>query len=245
VSSPDTLHLDPELVALLALGEDVADPAARGHLAGCAQCRDEVDSYASVVASARHVAPDDRLVDPPAEVWTRVQAELAADREPAPVADLATARRKRSGLSWVALAAAACLGAVVGGGVVHAVLDTASAPVVAASPPVLATASLAPLDGSTAHGSVEVVKSTNGPRVEVGVSGVEHPASGFYEVWLLDPATGHMVSLGELDENLRGDFTMPANVAMSQYHVVDVSWEPDDGNPAHSTNSLARGSLQA
>jgi hypothetical protein len=43
-------HLDPELTALIALGEDVGD---RQHLAGCAECQAQVDRLAAVVSVAR------------------------------------------------------------------------------------------------------------------------------------------------------------------------------------------------
>jgi hypothetical protein len=36
---------------------------------------------------------------------------------------------------------------------------------------------------------------------------------------------------------------VPADLDLSKYKIVDVSVEPYDGNPAHSTDSLVRGSL--
>ena len=51
-----------------------------------------------------------------------------------------------------------------------------------------------------------------------------------------------MVSLGVLDGD-HGSFAVPADLDLSAYDQVDVSQEPYDGNPAHSTESLARGRL--
>ncbi len=35
-------HVDPDVLALLALGEDVASPEERSHVADCAACRAEL-----------------------------------------------------------------------------------------------------------------------------------------------------------------------------------------------------------
>ena len=49
-----------------------------------------------------------------------------------------------------------------------------------------------------------------------------------------------MVALGVID-GTRGVFTVPASLNLTRYSEVDVSREPFDGDPAHSTVSLARG----
>ena len=49
-------HGDPEVLALVALGEPV-DERTRLHLAGCDVCRGEVTSLSGVVATARSVGP--------------------------------------------------------------------------------------------------------------------------------------------------------------------------------------------
>jgi hypothetical protein len=73
------------------------------------------------------------------------------------------------------------------------------------------------------------------------VSGVPSDP-GFVEVWLLDAKTGGMVALGVLDGD-HGSFAVPPGLDLSAYDQVDVSKEPYDGDPAHSTESLARGRL--
>ena len=52
-----------------------------------------------------------------------------------------------------------------------------------------------------------------------------------------------MVALGFLTAGTEGDFVVPAGLLGSGYRTVDISLEPDDGNPAHSGVSLARGTL--
>jgi hypothetical protein len=64
---------------------------------------------------------------------------------------------------------------------------------------------------------------------------------GFYEVWLLS-ADGGAQSLGALQGDA-GSYVVPAGVDLSEYDTVDVSLEPYDGDPTHSTDSIARGTL--
>ncbi len=64
---------------------------------------------------------------------------------------------------------------------------------------------------------------------------------GFYEVWLLSADSG-AVSLGNL-QGASGTYLVPYGVDLSDYDTVDVSLEPYDGDPEHSTDSIARGVL--
>jgi hypothetical protein len=68
-------HVDPEVLALIALGEPASD-ADRAHLSTCAACAQEVESLAAVVRVGRSVTPADTLVAPPPAVWDRIRAEL-------------------------------------------------------------------------------------------------------------------------------------------------------------------------
>jgi len=82
----DELHVDDDVLALLALGEQAGTDAERAHVAGCALCTDEVTALADVVGLAR--GGDAALVPPSAQVWDRVAAELGlatsrADADPA------------------------------------------------------------------------------------------------------------------------------------------------------------------
>ncbi len=246
MSTRDDQHLDPELMALLGLGETPGSPddlaSAQRHLSACGWCTSEVDEFAAVTRTARLITPDDALVAPPDSVWAEVSREISPPR-----IDLARAGRTASGargrhrFSWVTLAAAACVGLLVGGGAVFAG-TSGQRPTPSQPPAVVAAASLTPLAGSAAHGSVEVVSTTSGPRVLVDVSGLA-ATDGYYEVWLLDRKGDKLVALGALDGTSHGSFAMPPGVAMSDYPVVDVSLEPSDGNPAHSHQSLVRGTL--
>jgi Anti-sigma-K factor rskA, C-terminal len=70
------MHTDPEVLALLALGEHVTDPADTDHLAGCEQCRTELEALSRIIQHGRG-APNGATLDTPSEaVWTAIQAEL-------------------------------------------------------------------------------------------------------------------------------------------------------------------------
>ena len=67
--------------------------------------------------------------------------------------------------------------------------------------------------------------------------------TGTREVWLLNEDGRRMVSLGLLAPGESGDFTLPERLLAEGYRVVDISYEPDDGDPVHSGQSLARGTI--
>ncbi|TQO18958.1 anti-sigma-K factor rskA [Rhodoglobus vestalii] len=74
-------HVDPDILALLALGEEAAVPEDSAHLSECDQCRREVEllSRAALVGRSTFDAGD--LLDPPARVWSRITDELSFSSE--------------------------------------------------------------------------------------------------------------------------------------------------------------------
>jgi hypothetical protein len=242
------LHPDAESLALLALGEDV-DGVDRDHLERCATCRSDLAGLRAVVTDARDLGPDDVPVIPPPTVWDRIQREVERER-PAPAASpplpsgdasvvpLAGRRRVRTPL----LALAACLAGLAGG----IPLGLALRPAPPAPEQRLATADLNPLAGSTARGTAEVVTTGGGRRIRLSVSNLPG-RDGFYEAWLLDPATMRLIGLGTLPASEGAEtvtLPVPAGVDLAAYPAVDVSLEPLDGNPGHSGDSVARGALR-
>lgn len=239
-------HIDPDAVALAALGEPL-DPADRAHLVACGDCAREVASLAATVAVGRSGAGE-QLVAPPDAVWERVRDELGLpadlvpdagpaepprpDEPPAPAPRTASGRARSRW--WLAAAAGLVVGGVAGGLVAGAFLrhdDDA----------VLAEARLEPLPGWSANGDAVVEESADGSRtLVVRLSGAE--ADGFREVWLLDREATRLVGLGVLDGD-EGRFTIPVGLDLDDFAVVDVSAEPFDGDPAHSGDSILRGEL--
>ena len=68
---------------------------------------------------------------------------------------------------------------------------------------------------------------------------------GFYEVWLLARNGVSMISLGDLNSDHTGTFTIPPGVDLRNYSRIDVSLQPFNGSTLHSKTSVVRGSLPA
>ncbi|AOT02768.1 anti-sigma factor domain-containing protein [Arthrobacter sp. U41] len=261
-------HLDPESLSLLALGEELGDDAA-DHLRSCASCASEYMGLRRAVVAAKPGPDAATLESPGPQVWAGIHSALglstavaadpldsptASGTRPAPlplppsssVTPLPT-REERAGRKqepgggsgwlrrpgvWLAAAAATAL---LAGGVFWSVQQSQPA----VTP--LARAELAPVDQHSATGSARVVEAKDGQRtLEVRVDKVE--ARGYQEVWLIAPDLTRLVSLGVMTSE-SGTFAVPAGLDLGEFPIVDVSDEPVDGNPAHSSVSIVRGTL--
>ena len=69
-------HLDPEQIALLAMGEPVASDAEADHLAECAECADELALMRHTVIVGRSAIDAGEMETPPEIVWSRISEEL-------------------------------------------------------------------------------------------------------------------------------------------------------------------------
>ena len=69
-------HLDPDQLALLAIGEPVASPDELAHLSSCPSCSRELSEMTRTVRIARSTLGEDGLESPPQHVWTSIAAEL-------------------------------------------------------------------------------------------------------------------------------------------------------------------------
>jgi hypothetical protein len=77
-------HVDPDVLALLALGEPVASPDEERHIAECAACAtalEQLRATAEVGRASRAAGP---LLTPPARVWEGIAAELGIPAEVRP-----------------------------------------------------------------------------------------------------------------------------------------------------------------
>jgi len=227
-------HVDPDTLALLALGEKVADSDAPEHLAQCDECSAELTHFSRAVSAGRSTLDAGELVEPAPRVWTRISDELglAAEPQPAPVIELAPRRR------WVPVVGIAASVALVASVGLTAWGITRPTPAI-----VLASATLDSFPNwPDATGKAVVEESTDGTRV-VQVS-FDAPGLGdeYTEVWLISSDATRLVSLGTVAGS-RGTLTIPAGVDLSIYDLVDVSAEPYDGDPAHSGDSILRGRL--
>lgn len=248
----------PDQESLAAAAVDVRadhDRDVAAHVASCPECAAEVDAYREVLALAR---ADVRPVPPPEHVWDAIEAELAADAdadEPRRSLDLMLgtaddpdhddgvrrlpprSARPQGARWWLPVAAAALVGATVGAVIVG---------VVASDDPqegvVVAEAQLDALPGAVgARGTVRLLG--DGPTSILEVDAELPTPGGFYEVWLADADLGRMYSVGVLDDDGHGRFTLPPGGGLSEFRTIDVSAEDLDGDPAHSTISVLRADL--
>lgn len=239
-------HLDPEQLALLAMGEPVTSAADDAHIAACPGCRNELGELRHAALVGRSVIDAGEMLTPPERVWDAIRDEVGlsaaglqptdaaprtrADRHEAP----RRARRRGFATAWVLAASLVVVATVaVGGWAIGQ--RTAVVEVAAAS-----------LDAFPEHpgavGAAVLEETPDGTRmVRVELEADAAPDS-YREVWLITKDASALVSLGVLD-GAEGTFTVPAEIDVSQYVLVDVSNEPHDGQPGHSGDSIVRGEL--
>lgn len=216
------MHVDEEQLARWALEGDAPDAAAADHLRSCDRCQAELDELRRV-SDLAHSLPS--MGQPSDEVWTRITDELDAGEQ----------RRFRSRT----LAAAAAVAAVAGAGIGVGATLVATDEETPATPTAIR---LEPLAGKSGAGSAGIVQGSGGEQLKVSASGLA-AGSGFYEVWLINTDGKRMVSLGVLNPQADGTFQIPTGATAQGYRIVDISLEPEDGNPEHSHDSLIRGTL--
>lgn len=122
-------HVDPDVLALVALGEPAADDVARAHLATCGRCRAEVESLTGAVRVGRSSDAGEALVAPPAAVWGRIRDELGLSPalEPgSPVTDIPGSAGEQPATSSAPAAPARL--SVVDGGAGHPAPEADAAP---------------------------------------------------------------------------------------------------------------------
>jgi len=256
-------HCEPETLALRALGEPAGSTDDDAHLTACDRCRAELASLRATVDTGRALQPEDVITPPAPQVWQRIADTLELDPSvrpasvgprpvpvsgerlaapsagPAPSAAGAGARpARRLGLVAAALGAAAGLVVGIGGTLMISDENTSDRP----GATVVARADLEPLPDKRAAGVAQVIETTQGRSLSVEVTGLT-ATSGYYEVWLLDADAKRLVSIGLLGSG-EGSFVLPADLDLGDFPVVDISLEPFDGDPAHSTDSVVRGLLQ-
>ncbi len=199
--------------------------------------------------------------EPPASIWEAIAGEVGIDADsdvdddavadpigddavadvgpgaPATVHRLADRRPRWS--TW-ALGAAAAVVAVIAAAVV---LDIGGGD----EPDVLASVEVSSDgldDAPVGLQTRATIEQANGARaVVIDASGVPVGDGEFLELWLINDDISDMVSLGMISAGR--SYQIPADVVLGDFPIIDVSVEPDDGNPLHSGRSVLRGRLDA
>jgi anti-sigma-K factor RskA len=208
-------HVAEELLALIRGELDLDEiRVVTGHLRGCSACRQELVEVAAGIAVMRGL--DDTSAEREA---TPAQLPLPTARRP---------RRSRSALLVAASIALICAGAV-----------TAAAVFTNRNSGPQRTVAFAAIDKSTAHGSVAMKPSGSAQDMNVDTSLATVPRDHYYEVWLLDRASGKMLPVGVLPPDGRGRYRLPTTI-LASYDAVDISLQADNGDPKHSADSVLR-----
>jgi len=199
---------------------------------------------------------------PPAHVWNNIEAALANDFDatfqptdfdhpdeltivepseevvpPEDVIDLAAARetlapsaRRQSMRRLVLAGAASVLAIVLGVSLLSG--DSEPAPTFVAD---ITNANLTEAFDGTAMVTVE------GTQMDISFDG-ELPTDEPVELWVIKPDLSAMRSLGIVEPG-DSEWTWPEDLDPTEYSIVDLSIEPNDGNPAHSGRSFLQGQL--
>jgi hypothetical protein len=235
-------HLDPDDLALAALGEPLSIEA-RDHISSCPSCSEELTDLARVVALGRSAGVDYRQIQPDASVWNRIQdglLDVKSGPSTGSVTELSSKRSRSPRLASFPLLAAAVLGILLGAGLVAVVGAFQSEPTVLASAP-LGPVPDGPAGPQTGFAEVSLVDGVE--MLAITTNDLADP-DGFHEVWLLNLDTGGMIAMGVVPAGSRRIMLpIPTGVDLSAYAAVDISDEPFDGNPAHSSVSVLRGDL--
>jgi Anti-sigma-K factor rskA len=263
------MHTNPEVLALLALGEDSATDEERGHVDSCPVCTREVAELAHLAGVGRAVQGAAPLSEPPPEVWDRIRAEIGFDTMNGVAAPAAATQSAVTDLGARTGAAADRESstdddrepeaepprrAARGRRVMALALAAAIALILGVgiglgwtalsrpTPTVIGQADLTPPSDNWAGSSGEAVLERNAAGQEILIVRMNTPqsSSGIRQVWMMNP-DGAMLPVGIITGN-EGEWTVPIDIE-ADLPVVDVSEEPRDGNPLHSGNSILRGTL--
>jgi hypothetical protein len=236
-------HVDPDQLAELVLAPDDSPSDVRRHVESCTQCAVTLAALSDV----RRMVGEEPLVPAPGGVREQVMAQARA-RPPAgdhvvrPLAATVAADRRRRGIPAWAAGLAAAVALVAGLGVGRLTVPDPAPPKPQDRGAVVAAADLTALDSDADRGVARVVRADD--MVTLRVSARELGGEdGFHEVWLINVDGTRMVALGVLAEWDTGEFQVPRGLLDEGYRIVDISVEPDDGDPTHSGVSLARGEL--
>jgi len=240
-------HVDDELIDLLA-GESDPTTARRlvAHLRSCPRCVDQLISAVFAVCALRASARVElESATPIHESETESESESESDAEgqtaagearlkPSPVDTARAPHRWRKHLA--AVAASVIL--LVAGLLIGSRVASGPAPVTG---PTIVDVKLTPLEAPPSAGGQVTVEATGDTRqLLVRTTSLPAPPTNhFYEVWLLDPKTLKMMSMGVLGPSGQGEYAVTAPI-MAGYSAVDVSLQANDGDPAHSTVSVLR-----
>jgi hypothetical protein len=235
-------HVDPEQLAGLALDPADAPADVLEHAQTCPECA----ALLAALTGVRRRAGADALVPPPAGLRAQVLAEVRSEDAQSPPRPVPAEPAPRRGVPLWLAAVAAALALLAGVGLGRVAAGTTGTPE-AVDPStdagtVVAATELTALDSDAERGEASAVQTDDTFTIRVDASELGDE-SGVREVWLINVDGERMISIGLLASGDEGEFAVPMDLIDEGYRIVDISVEPDDGDPTHSGVSIARGEL--
>jgi anti-sigma-K factor RskA len=213
-----------ELLGPYVLGELTTDEEREleRHLEECPSCWTEL----SIVWGTHNALRRAAASEPPPELKARTLARAKGE---------SSARSRYRWELWAPMAAALLVVAVLGTGLLRAITADSSSGV-----PLAATA-LAP----DAGGEVRVEEVGENLQVKLEVRGLPKLKEGeYYEMWYY-AEDGGRISCGTFRVGPEGDTTvnLTAPATAKHYPEIEITREPDDGDPGASGDEVLKGSF--
>lgn len=211
------------------------------------------DEFGPIMGMLRDGPFEVEPVEPGADLWSKIQtdirgqADLDVDlthqaapehQQPvAPVVSLDGARERRWGKPAAILTAVAAALLLIAVPVGLSLRSDGGGDVL------LAAGELDVLDEASSESAVVELYDTEG-NLWLDLDTSRSAGDGeFLELWLIEPdedgLPADLISLGQIDGS--GAYDIPDDVDLERFSVVDISVEPDDGDPQHSGDSIHRG----
>jgi anti-sigma-K factor RskA len=247
MSEPASPHVE---VAGYLLGKLEADEteAFEAHLAGCHDCRRQLEELGGLPELLAAATPAIPLPDPLRDRALAAVRQAAARAEPAPAAGApipaaeagvpvaatpAPARRPWWRRRWLVVAVAAAVLVVA--------LAIPAALLLGDGGGEVTRLTLVAAEGGGGRGQVTVTRTAGGRSFDVRIQGLPPPPPGsLYELWAVHPRDTlerpQRVSLGTFTTAADGSARLAAFTAApaDRFPVVGVTLEPVDGNPART-----------
>ncbi|MDQ3182034.1 MAG: anti-sigma factor [Actinomycetota bacterium] len=194
------------------------------HLEECSGCRNEMDRVRQTHSFLRQLAAS----EPPPELKARVLAQVRSE---------SPARSGGGRWFWGSAAAALLVVAVVGIALLQVLTGGSSTGV-----PLTATAL-----AREAGGEVQVEEAGRNFRVDLEVWGMPELKEGeYYEIWYY-AEDGGRISCGTFRVGPEGrtSVNLSAPATAGDYPEIEITREPDDGNPEVSGEEVLEGRLRS